>query len=363
MNYEILTLSESNVEPDNHVIDNIDKHIINSNTLNKNKNAITVLTRGYDSNEKYLSLINRNKGISKNLINKDIDIVIFHEGNITDIQQNYIKNETPDLKIIFTDISEFAFKKENEEIPFYKSYDKNINPPKGYRHMCHFWFIDFLKYCENYNYILRIDEDCFIDFNIDEIFDLLPNKLIIAGMNVEDENDVVYGLNNFTLKFLINNNLNNIKPRLVDGPYTNIFALNLIKVRNNELILKYMESIDNSKNIYVYRWGDLPLWGEVLHYICEPNDYLITDKIKYFHGSLITYVNGSSNYIKEMVNNVYKDDILKYEQKDEELKQKQIQYLNRKNEIISNRIINKINLLKNIKENNYNKKFKNILSL
>jgi hypothetical protein len=64
-----------------------------------------------------------------------------------------------------------------------------------------------------------------------------------------------------------------------------------------------------------------------------------------------------------MVNNVYKDDILKYEKKDEELKQKQIQYLNKKNEIISNRIINKINLLKNIKENNSNKKFKNILSL
>jgi hypothetical protein len=358
MNYENLSLSDTIVETNNNAIDNIDNPDINSNTLNKNKNAVIVLTRGYDNNEKYSSLINRNYGISKNLSNKETDIVIFHEGNITDLQQIYVKNETPELNIIFTDVSEFSFKKENEEIPFYKSYDKNINPPKGYRHMCHFWFIDFLKYCENYDYILRIDEDCFIDFNIDKIFDLLPNKLIIAGMSVEDYKDVVYGLNNFTLKFLIKNNFNNIKPRLVDGPYTNIFALNLIKVRNNELILKYMESIDNSKNIYIYRWGDLPLWGEVLHYMCEPNDYLITDKIKYFHGSLITYVNGSSTDIKEMVNNVYKDDILKYQQKDEELKQKQIQFIKKKNEIITNRI----NLLKNIKGNN-NKKFKNILSL
>jgi hypothetical protein len=359
MNYENLSLSNSILETNYDVIDNIDLPNINTNILNKNKNAVMVLTRGYDNNEKYLSLISRNKSIRKNLINKETDIVIFHEGNITDLQQSYIKNETPDLNIIFTDISEFAFKKENEEIPFYKSYDKKINPPKGYRHMCHFWFIDFLKYCENYDYILRIDEDCFIDFIIDDIFDLLPNKIVIAGMNVEDENGVVFGLNNFTLKFLIENNFNNIKPRLVDGPYTNIFALNLIKVRNNELILKYIKAIDDSKNIYIYRWGDLPLWGEVLHYICEPNDYLITDKIKYFHGSLITYVNGTSKDIKEMVNNVYKDDILKYQQKDEELKQKQIQFIKRKNEIITNRI----NLLKNIKENTSNKKFKNILSL
>ena len=353
MNNEFLTIPFSINEYADDVIISLDNSSINYTNLNKY--AITVLTRGYDSNEKYLSLINRNKGISKNLINKEIDIIIFHEGNIVENQQIYIKEQTPELKIIFTDISEFAFKKENEEIPFYKQFDKRINPPKGYRHMCHFWFIDFLKYCENYDYILRIDEDCFIDFNIDEIFDLLPNKLIIAGTSVEDYQDVVYGLNNFTLKFLINNNYKNLKPRLVDGPYTNIFALNLIKVRNNELILKYMESIDNSKNIYIYRWGDLPLWGEVLHYICDPNDYLITEKIKYFHGSLKTYVNGTSKDIKEMVNNVYKEDILKYEQKDEEMKQKHIQFLKRRNEMINK----KLNILKNIQKPN---RFNNILS-
>jgi hypothetical protein len=318
---------------------------------NLNKNAVVILTRGYDDVNKYLSLINRNKGISKNLINKMIDIIIFHEGNITDLQQDYIKNETPDLKIIFTDVSEFAFIKEKEDIPFYRAFDKEINPPKGYRHMCHFWFVDFLKYCENYDYILRIDEDCFIDFNVDEIFKMIQDKFLIAGRVEDDHPPVVYGLNNFTLRFLRNNNFNNLKPRKVNGPYTNIFALNLKKVRENELVLKYIDEIDKSNNIYIYRWGDLPLWGEVIYYMQKPEDYIMTSKIKYFHGSLKSYVNGSSNLIKDMVTAVYKDDIKKYEKQDEENMRKHIQFLKKRNQAI----LNKIKLL-NIKRQSLQKK-------
>ena len=56
-----------------------------------------------------------------------------------------------------------------------------------------------------------------------------------------------------------------------------------------------------------------------------------------------------------MVNNVYKEDILKYEQKDEEMKQKHIQFLKRRNEMINK----KLNILKNIQKPN---RFNNILS-
>jgi hypothetical protein len=318
---------------------------------NKNKNAITILTRGYEDNEKYLSLINRNKAIEKNLINKMTDILIFHEGNISEKQQLYIKKQTPKLNIIFTDISEYAFKKEHEKHKWYEPTNKK-EWQIGYRHMCHFWFIDFLKYCENYDYIIRIDEDCFIDFNIDEIFVLIKNKIIIAGFEEIDDPKVTFGLNNYTLEFLKQNNITNVNPKKPSGPYTNIFAVNLIKVRNHNLILKYMEYIDNSNNIYIYRWGDLPLWGEVLYYMCKPEEYLITEKIKYFHGSLVKYVNGSSSNIREMVAVVYKEEIEKVEMESEILRQKEIRYRQLRNQ----RVFNNINKL--IQNKKINSRFK-----
>jgi len=58
-----------------------------------------------------------------------------------------------------------------------------------------------------------------------------------------------------------------------------------------------MNVVDKSNNIYIYRWGDLPLWGEVLEYFYKKHDYLIYNKINYFHGSLGKYVNKITNTI------------------------------------------------------------------
>ena len=43
--------------------------------------------------------------------------------------------------------------------------------------------------------------------------------------------------------------------------------------------------------IYIYRWGDLPLWGEVLFYMYNKSKYLETTEIKYYHESYDTFVN------------------------------------------------------------------------
>ena len=39
---------------------------------------------------------------------------------------------------------------------------QSISFPLGYKHMCHFWSMDFLDYLSDYKYIIRIDEDCFV---------------------------------------------------------------------------------------------------------------------------------------------------------------------------------------------------------
>ena len=263
----------------------------NTNTINKL--AIVVLTRGYTDIKKYEMLIQRNIAIDKNLTNKSVDILIFHEGNILEPHQQYICKFTPRLNIQFICIKEYAFKNEKNQITHYSpSSCWDIS----YRHMCSFWFVDFWNYVENYDQILRIDEDCIIDFNVMQIFQMLQYKCAVYGEWKLDQDFVTLGLNKFTQGFLKENIqiMHQIPPHRPSGPYTNVIGLNLHFLRQNRLIKQYIEKVKMSENIYIYRWGDLPLWGEVLFYLCDKNRHIKTELIKYYHGSHDYFVGGDN---------------------------------------------------------------------
>ena len=51
------------------------------------------------------------------------------------------------------------------------------------------------------------------------------------------------------------------------------------------------QEIDNSKEIYKYRWGDLPLWVEVFHYMVDGSMLLMDKWIKYYHSNHNQQVN------------------------------------------------------------------------
>jgi hypothetical protein len=254
------------------------------------KRAIVVLTRGYKDVSKYSDLIKRNNSIT---VDNSIDILIFHEGNIEESHQKYISSFSLHLKLVFICISEHAFNSEKIKI---KPYLGTTEFGLGYRHMCSFWFTDFWNYVQDYDYILRIDEDCIIDFNVLHIFYNLENsKAVVYGNWTIDQEFVTHGLNDFTKKFIRNNiNTNVIVSHRPSGPYTNVLGLNLNALRKNLILMKYIEAVKLSDNIYIYRWGDLPLWGEVLFYFCNPNTYCKINTIKYFHGSHNIYV-GQNN--------------------------------------------------------------------
>ena len=69
------------------------------------------------------------------------------------------------------------------------------------------------------------------------------------------------------------------------GPLHQYNRSNLDKPRSKKIIFEYVDAIDKSDSIYVYRWGDLPLWGEVFHYFLDPNDVKLDKNLVYFHGS------------------------------------------------------------------------------
>ena len=247
------------------------------------KVGITALTKGYPNLNQYDTLIRRNIAIEENCNNPDdFEFVLFHEGNIPLDHQNHINSKTQ-IKFKFIDIREIgkAFRDKNH-IEFDP---ETIKFKLNYRHMCSFWFVDFWNYVEDFSRIVRIDEDCIVDFNLDNLMLDLESYSSIYAHYTLDLPFVVKGMNDFTLEFLRSKKYTGVNERDPWGPYTNIIALNLDKLRSKKIIFEYVDAIDKSDSIYVYRWGDLPLWGEVFHYFLDPNDVKLDKNLVYFHGS------------------------------------------------------------------------------
>ena len=87
-------------------------------------------------------------------------IILFHEGNISDKDQNYIINNT-NGQIYFVDVHEVF----------------NIYPGiDGYKIMCKFQMYYLWDYVSDYDYVIRIDEDIFIEKFDNEIIEKMKNK-------------------------------------------------------------------------------------------------------------------------------------------------------------------------------------------
>jgi hypothetical protein len=253
-------------------------------------NCIAVLTRGYDTLDEYSMLIKRNQCIAANLKDKSTHILIFHEGNIREEQQIYIQSQTPDLPLKFVSVVGVGFKPEKSAIPKESSDWFGL----GYRHMCSFWFVDFWGLVGEYDVLLRIDEDCFVDFSIDDVFfgEGASSRLFIAGGTIEDCDFVTWGLNPFSLDFMNWHQFSKGKGgRLPVGPCTNLMLFRLNKIREVPLFFQYVEEVDESEMIYRRRWGDLPLWGEAIYYIFGEDTFQIDTRIKYYHASHKAQVN------------------------------------------------------------------------
>jgi hypothetical protein len=259
------------------------------------KTCIAVLTRGYNDISMYGSLIQRNEAISTFLHDKTVPLLIFHEGNITEEHQTVIRGETPELTMQFIDIKKdgLAFRREKESIPHLRGNQGN-DFGIGYRHMCHFWFVDFWHFVEDYDIMIRIDEDCEMESSLDSIIqnmvDSPKNACLWSGKIDEDKDFVCVGMNQFTRDFIGDGASEKYPPC---GPYTNFIGMRLDRLRDSGTrLMDYVSAIEKSNGIYLNRWGDLPLWGEAVTYILGHDSLVIDKEIRYYHGSHYTHVNG-----------------------------------------------------------------------
>uniref|UniRef100_A0A6C0CPK0 Nucleotide-diphospho-sugar transferase domain-containing protein n=1 Tax=viral metagenome TaxID=1070528 RepID=A0A6C0CPK0_9ZZZZ len=282
----------------------------------KTKNCVYALTRGYTNTSRYESLLKRNKYIEENVVCGDyhVDHILFHEGNITKEHQDYIQSDTS-LKLTFIDIKtttpRAAFSHEGKEIYTNNKghlmsslFDErtirvgcqNNERPWGlnYRYMCEFHFVYVLEYLKGYKYAMRIDEDCYMHNKIN-YFDLLhnTNQKLISGWFFTDGAQAVLGMKEFSKKFIQENNVKNgVLHKQTMGPYTNVLLLDVEHFSENELVRKYMNEVRENNFIIKYRWGDLPLWGQICFIFLDRNQYNLNNKaIQYFHGSHSQKVN------------------------------------------------------------------------
>lgn len=251
------------------------------------KNAIVVLTKGYQDLSGYDLLVSRNISIFDNFYSKlqdntIYDIIIFHEGNINKEAQTYIQKYTPNMPLIFT------------AIKFYDISKFDINSSSaGYKNMCYFWAIDFVVYLKDYEYIIRLDEDCILynlDTNIIPYYKEKNIKYSSATFYGDDDEGFVIGLKSLFYSYMMENNLTPIS-NIIRCPYTNFSIINIPFYKNTKYIQDILEEIKKSNGIFIYRWGDLPIHGYILTFLTDPALYFEDKTIKYYHGSHYRSIN------------------------------------------------------------------------
>lgn len=256
------------------------------------KNAIVALTRGYPGEKsKYDTLIKRNNSIYLhfNKLRKfPAEIILFHEGNISSEDQDYIIDNSPE-KIIFRSVSEY-FGDTNLKLKDAERFSL------GYRQMCRFHMFHIWKEVADYDYILRVDEDI-------EITKF--NPLIFEYMNINNINFMTgkfaketHKLTNETLyKYLsegiFENELNNIYNQKF--PYTNCYATNINFWKNTDVYNK-LKKIALSDEQIINRWGDLVVLGVLLNYKNE--------KIKLFKKSQYSHFSHNSRVKNTFLRNL-----------------------------------------------------------
>lgn len=242
------------------------------------KTAIVALTRGYPNNRSlYSDLIKRNDSIFKNIINlrnKQTDLILFHEGNISKSDQDYINSFYP-KKIIFKNVSKY-FQKINFNL------DGEEKFSIGYRQMCRFNMFHIWNEISEYDYIFRIDEDIEILNCNPLLFEYMKSKnwIYMTGRFTKE----THRLTNRTLPYFLKNNTNLFVEKIYNhrNPYTNLYASE-VKFWLDDEVQSILKIVAMSDEQIINRWGDHTVQGIILNH--KNIKINLFDKLEYKHCS------------------------------------------------------------------------------
>lgn len=233
--------------------------------------VIYALTRGYRHiwKFKYKNIIRRNRSIKKVFGNKVPRLILFHEGNITQLDQKVISYLSR-CEIDFLDIS-LDFKPHQNNV-----WTGISDFPIKYSLMCQFQYFHVWKYLKDYRYALRIDEDCYC-INLPRQID---TKILECGLITAE----AHRLTNQSLPQVLKH-LDAEKFYDQKFPYTNVFITEVDFWLRND-VQAFLYSLFSDRNSLDFRWGDIPIIGLACKKFGNWDaQSSINKKISYRHGS------------------------------------------------------------------------------
>ena len=239
------------------------------------KTAIFCLTRGYPHPFMYSRLVSRNKSIEK-FIGWSSDLVMFHEGNIHPDHQRIIEAETPKLKFKWIQVP-FQFPHDvqipDETISTFQ--DGRCYP--GYHVMCEFHTCDVWDHLNDYDVVLRVDEDCILESEKwEDVFECVSPEVPYRTPMFDVE---THELTNMTLPMWLGEDAGFYDQTM---PYTNVFVTRM-DVWNREDVRLWIERVRESRGCIKYRWGDHVLHSVILKKFGIGHGTM--DGYNYYHGS------------------------------------------------------------------------------
>lgn len=226
----------------------------------------------------------RNQSIWMNTEGK-FDFIFFYENHLHEEYRKKIKYSLPAHDIKFIQVNNFTPTSEERETLKPKVLDLG-GFFSNYTSMCKFWSYGFLEWVDEYDYLIRIDDDCVSLNNIEKIFDELETKYLcypkLSGEIFRT------GLEDFVKMYFDKTQIDTGK---VFCPYTNFCGFNLNKIRKDKRIKNFFKEIENNQFIHRYAWTDTLIWGIIMRYFLKEEEYMEIQAIKYIHLSHLCYVN------------------------------------------------------------------------
>ena len=244
--------------------------------------AIVGLIRGHTDPKRYSNLLRRNRLLRVNVLPQNKrDVIIFHEGNIMNQHQEMIAAGIPDIK--FVNVRD-EFRKP-EEVP------KGCRTNLGYKNMCRFYAIGIYDYLRDYDYMMRLDEDSFIESQIKyDVFRQMEEMELDYGyIHAEDDShkDTLATFPRFSRTYALSRGLldeNEAEILNALHYYTN-FMVTRVGFWRRPDVVDFLSAIDVSNGIYQYRWGDHIIQAHAVKLFSAPERIRQLTGFRYTHYS------------------------------------------------------------------------------
>jgi len=210
-------------------------------------------------------------------------LIIWHEGNIPEEHQRYIADQDLNDDLRFVDVSRVF------RLPItIKEKDLVEGWAVGYRLMCRFHSFYIWRYTRQFDYVMRLDEDCTLISSAGDPIELLAEvQGDFAAAVFTKESHI---LTNHTLAVFVQNFIASVRgnmdasPYNQDFPYTNLYVTRTAFWRQPE-VDQFLDAVRRERDSLRFRWGDLPVLGVALNMFAAPDKVYRLSGIGYKHGS------------------------------------------------------------------------------